>query len=115
MRELPCRTRVDGANEVTKDADSAEHREIGIRRRRAAYRAHHRGTKEMDWLLGRFADAHLESLADPALSEFERFLELPDPELQQWILGPALAAAGDFDGLIARIRVFHGLSATGNG
>ena len=33
--------------------------DLEIRRRRAAYRAHHRGTKEMDWLVGRYADAHL--------------------------------------------------------
>ena len=33
--------------------------DIEIRRRRAAYRACHRGTKEMDLILGRFAVARL--------------------------------------------------------
>ena len=32
------------------------------RRRRAAYRACHRGTKEMDWILGRFAEAALPAM-----------------------------------------------------
>lgn len=104
-----------GVHEVTENVDSAGGRDIGTRRRRAAYRAHHRGTKEMDWLLGRYADAHLENLADTDLAEFERFLELPDPELQKWILEPALAAGVDFDGLIARIRAFHGLTVAGQG
>jgi len=106
---------VDRAIKVTEDIDSAGRRDIAIRRRRAAYRAHHRGTKEMDWLLGRFAGAHLEDLADPALKEFERFLEMPDPELQKWILEPALAAGGDFDGLVAHIRAFHGLTTATEG
>ena len=34
--------------------------DIAIRRRRLRYRAWHRGTKEMDLVLGPFADAHLE-------------------------------------------------------
>ena len=41
--------------------------DLDIRRRRAAYRAAHRGTKEMDIMLGRYADATLPTLADPDL------------------------------------------------
>ena len=37
--------------------------DIEIRRRRAAYRACHRGTKEMDVVLGRFAQARLAAMA----------------------------------------------------
>ena len=33
--------------------------DVAIRRRRAAYRASHRGTKEMDLILGRYAVARL--------------------------------------------------------
>ena len=47
------------------------------RRRRAAYRATHRGTKEMDWLLGRYAEAHLASMPDAELDEFERLIQEP--------------------------------------
>lgn len=103
---------VDRANEVTEDVDNAKGRDIGTRRRRAAYRAHHRGTKEMDWLLGRFADVYLESLTDPALGAFERFMELPDPQLHKWIIEPAQGAGAGFDELIARIRAFHGLTGS---
>lgn len=105
---------LDRTIDVTRDADSAERDNLDIRRRRLAYRANHRGTKEMDWLVGRYADAYLETLNDPALSEFERFLELPEPQLQKWLLEPesvtAVEFVGEFAELIARIRAFHGLT-----
>lgn len=99
---------------MTEDADSAGHRDLDTRRRRAAYRANHRGTKEMDWLVGRYADAHLEFWDEAALHHFERFLELSDPELQKWILEPGQRKGTDFDDLIAAIRVFHGLARPGS-
>jgi len=84
---------------------------LDIRRRKAAYRAAHRGTKEMDIMLGRYAEKVLPELEDPRLAEFEQFLALPDPELQGWLLKPASApAAGtEFKSLIADIRRFHGI------
>jgi len=83
--------------------------DVERRRRRAAYRAHHRGTKEMDWILGRFADAALGSLSTDRLGVFERMLSLPDPDLQDMILHPELKPAGEFAELVAHMRVFHGL------
>jgi antitoxin CptB len=80
------------------------------RRRRAYFRASHRGTKEMDWLLGRFADARLEAMPLPALAEFERLLLLPDPLLHDMIVHPDLAPPGEFAGLVAELRAFHGLA-----
>ncbi len=58
--------------------------DLEMRRRRAAYRASHRGTKEMDIILGRYAEARLGAMAGEELSAFERFLALPDPLLTQW-------------------------------
>jgi antitoxin CptB len=83
------------------------------RRRRAAYRATHRGTKEMDIALGRFAEAKLASMSEPALEGFERLLALPDPELQAMIWHPEAYPAGEFSELIALLRAFHGLGASG--
>lgn len=82
---------------------------LELRRRRAAYRAQHRGTKEMDWLLGRYADAHLSHLDGAPLEVFERLLAMPDPELQQWILAGQGYDMGEFQGLIGEIRAFHGI------
>ncbi len=83
--------------------------EIDTRRRRAVYRANHRGTKEMDWLLGRFGEAILPSMSEPELADFERLLALPDPDLQRWIMTGAAAGENDLAGLVRRIRDFHGL------
>jgi antitoxin CptB len=80
-----------------------------MRRRRAVYRACHRGTKEMDWILGRFADHAVGAMPLARLSLFERMLALPDPELQDMVLHPELAPAGEYAELIAAVRVFHGL------
>ena len=83
--------------------------DVESRRRRAAFRAAHRGTKEMDWLVGRFADAHLSDMSPEGLAMFEKALEIPDPVLHDMILYPHTAPAGEFAGLVSQIRAFHGL------
>lgn len=83
--------------------------DLDTRRRRAAYRAAHRGTKEMDWLLGRYAAAVLPELEGDALDWFERLLAMPDPEVQTWLLAPQLAGASEFAELIREMRRFHRL------
>ena len=83
--------------------------DLDTRRRRAAYRANHRGTKEMDWIVGRYATEVLPGLNGEALERFEQFLNLPDPELHQWFHAPELAADGNFAELIASLRRFNRL------
>jgi antitoxin CptB len=46
------------------------------RRKRLLFRCWHRGTREMDLILGRFADAEIGNLSDAELSELERVLEV---------------------------------------
>ena len=87
--------------------------DLEIRRRRAAYRASHRGTKEMDIVLGRFAEAHLAAMTDTELAQFERLLALPDPMLTQWFSqGATREDVGEFAELVASLRAHHGLAAT---
>jgi antitoxin CptB len=83
---------------------------LGERRKRAIYRASHRGTKEMDLILGRFAAAHVEGMDNDELDVLEELLALPDPDLNRWTMleAPGLENA-DLARLIARIRAFHGL------
>jgi len=83
--------------------------DLDARRRRAAYRATHRGTKEMDWLLGRYADAVLPQLEGEELDRFEQLLSLPDPDLQRWLLSPELSEGTGFTDLITGLRRFHRL------
>ena len=79
------------------------------RRRRAAYRASHRGTKEMDWVLGRFAERALADMAGARLAAFEELLELPDPVLHEMVMDGVPVADEGVAALIAEIRAFHGL------
>ena len=84
---------------------------LAERRRRAIYRASHRGTKEMDLVLGRFADAHVATMDDHELDIFEILLALPDPDVNRWtMLQPPSIADPDLAEMVARIRAFHGMS-----
>lgn len=88
---------------------------LELRRRRALYRAAHRGTKEMDIVLSGYAEAHLLGYGEEQLARFEQFLSLPDPDLQRWFFEPASVTGLEFADLIADIRRFHGLSAGSEG
>lgn len=79
-----------------------------ICRRRALYRAAHRGTKEMDLLLGRFAAAYVSAVDSDGLMLFENFLKLPDPLIEDWIMG-ARPPESPFADLVQSLRRFHGL------
>jgi antitoxin CptB len=84
--------------------------DIEMRRRRAAYRASHRGTKEMDIILSRYAEARLPGMQDDELDAFERLLALPDPTLTLWFSRGATAEdAGEFAEVIEALRTHHGL------
>ena len=57
------------------------------RRQRLKFRSWHRGTREMDLLLGSFADAHLAGFTPEELSQYEAIMEQSDPDLYNWIMG----------------------------
>jgi antitoxin CptB len=82
---------------------------LEMRRRRAAYRASHRGTKEMDLILGRFAVAYLDGIDAEKMTGFERFVALPDPVLTQWFSQDETPPEPEFAQLITAMRAFHGL------
>jgi antitoxin CptB len=74
------------------------------RRRRILFRAWRRGLREMDLVMGRFADAHLPTMSEAELAEFERLLEVPDPTALRWITGDE-PTPPEFDTpLLARLR-----------
>ena len=77
---------------------------LDARRRRILFRAWRRGLREMDLALGQFADAHLTELDDEEIGEFERWLDLPDPDILAWITGEAPTAAEFDTPLFARLR-----------
>lgn len=78
-----------------------------VRVKRLKFRSGHRGTKELDILFGAFAARHLDGLSGAELDAFERLLDLPDPEVYDWIAGAAEPPAGPVGSLVARIRAFR--------
>jgi antitoxin CptB len=77
------------------------------RRRKILFRAWHRGIREMDLILGRFADLELAGLADADLDAFEQLLEAPDPALYAWISGEEPTPHEFESALLRRLRAFH--------
>ncbi len=57
------------------------------RRRRLMFRAWHRGTREADLLLGRFADVHVPAFGPTELDRFEALLTESDPDIYDWVTG----------------------------
>jgi antitoxin CptB len=57
------------------------------RRKRLLFRSWHRGTKEADLILGRFAERNLSSFSEDQLARYEALLERSDPEIYAWISG----------------------------
>jgi antitoxin CptB len=86
---------------------------LDARRRKLLFRCWHRGMREMDLIMGRFADATIEHLTDDELAQFEHLMEAPDPEILAWITGEA-AVPPDYDSaLFRRLREFsHGRERT---
>ena len=75
------------------------------RLKRMRMRSWRRGTKEMDLVLGPYADAKLAGMTAAGLDGFDSVLEENDQDLMAWMLGqktPPLAHAG----LIAVLSAF---------
>ena len=77
------------------------------RRKRLLFRCWHRGTREMDLILGRFADAEISTMRDDELAELERLIELPDPDLYAALTGDAPLDPEYATALFERIKAFR--------
>jgi len=78
------------------------------RRRRLLFRAWHRGMREVDLITGRFADAHIARMSEADVDEFERLMDVPEPDLLAWVMG-AIATPEQFDTtLFRKMRDFRG-------
>jgi antitoxin CptB len=77
------------------------------RRKRLLFRCWHRGTREMDLILGRFADAEIADLSDSELHSLERLIEVPDPDLYAALTGDTPLAPEYASALFERIKAFR--------
>jgi antitoxin CptB len=77
------------------------------RRKKLQFRAWRRGFREIDLILGRFADRKLAGLDEAGLDAFERLLEAPDQDVYEWITEQAAAPAEYDTPTLALIRAFR--------
>jgi antitoxin CptB len=77
------------------------------RRKRLLFRCWHRGTREMDLILGRFADAEIAGLSEDELGQLERLIEVPDPDLYAALMGGVSLAPQYAGHLFDRIKFFR--------
>jgi antitoxin CptB len=73
--------------------------------KRLTMRSWRRGTKEMDMILGPYADVHLPGMDAVRLVLFDRLLWENDQDLLPWVLGQATPPS-DYALLIAEIGTF---------
>jgi antitoxin CptB len=57
------------------------------RLKRLHYRAHHRGTKEADMIIGGFFDAHSADWSEDQIVWFEALMDEEDVEIMGWAIG----------------------------
>jgi antitoxin CptB len=76
-----------------------------VRLRRLRMRSARRGIREMDLVLGGFAEAELEDLPPASLEAFEMFLSENDQDIYQWLSGRSNVPAAHEE-IVGRIRSF---------
>src|SRR3984893_16786948 len=80
---------------------------LDLRRRKLLFRSWHRGLREMDLIMGGFANAKVDELSEHELTDFERLIEVPDRDLLAWITGGEAVPRGFDSALFRALRDFH--------
>jgi antitoxin CptB len=80
---------------------------LDARRRRLLFRSWHRGTREADLIMGRFADAHIGGLSDTELDDYEHLLDALETDLLAWLTGVSVVPAEHDTPMLRRVRDFH--------
>jgi len=81
--------------------------DLDPRRRKILFRAWHRGMRETDLIMGRFADAEIDKLSEAELDLFEQLIEVLDRDLLSWITGEAEVPANYDTDVFRRLKAFH--------
>jgi antitoxin CptB len=67
-------------------ANSVDNEEEALKRR-LLFQSRHRGVKELDLILGPFAERHLPAFGAEELKDFAVLLAEPDPDIYDWLVG----------------------------
>jgi antitoxin CptB len=80
---------------------------LDARRRKLLFRSWHRGMREMDLILGSFADAEIGALTETEIDQYENLLDIPDTELLPLITGERTIPEAERTDILLRILVFR--------
>lgn len=80
---------------------------LDARRRRLLFRSWHRGTREADLIMGRFADAHIAAFSETELDQFEHLLDALEADLLAWLTGGGAVPPEHDTAMFRRVRDFH--------
>ena len=73
-------------------------------RKKLIFRSEHRGTKEMDLLMGSFAKKHVPDFSEEELAIYEELLKENDPNLYNWIIGKEDPPANILSGVFEKLK-----------
>jgi antitoxin CptB len=108
----PGRVRAFGVEVIMTERSSEG---LDVRRRRLLFRAWRRGVREMDLIVGRFADVYIDQFDEPSLDEFERLIEVPNAELYAWVTGDESAPAEHDSAVLRQLIGFHAKTGAQSG
>lgn len=74
--------------------------------KRLYYQSWHRGTREMDLILGQFADQFLATMSPEHQVEYALLLEESDSDLWGWVSGSSAIPLDKKGGLLEQIKAF---------
>ncbi len=81
--------------------------DLDPRRKKILFRAWHRGMREMDLIMGRFAEANIDRMDDATLDVFEALIEVPDRDLLAWITGKEPTPTNYDSEVFRALKAFH--------
>ncbi len=81
---------------------------LDVHRRRTHFRAWHRGMREMDLILGRFADAEISALSPSELDAFDALMEEQDRDIFSWLTGEVVTPAAFDTPFFRKLAAFTG-------
>lgn len=80
---------------------------LDVRRRQILFRSWHRGMRETDLLIGRFADAEIARLNESELAAFEDLLEVSDRDIFGWLTGELQVPPAYDTAVFRKLKLFH--------
>jgi antitoxin CptB len=78
------------------------------RQKKLLFRAWHRGTREADLMMGRFAQDHIGQCDEAQLDIFEDFLDESDADIFDWVTGRLALPDLPCRAFLEQMQAFYG-------